>query len=170
MALEIRAGRPDDAGALFAIHRDSAMTAYVEIFPPERYPFPEAEMRAHWTSVLDSPDSDVLLAERAGVPVGFASVSPGWLRNLFVAPSEWSRGTGGALHDEAIGLLGARGDPEAHLWVLELNARARRFYETRGWRDDGGRSRSEFPPHPLELRYALRLKSDPSQSPTHPRG
>ena len=34
---------------------------------------------------------------------------------------------------------------------------ARRFYESRGWREDGGRSRSEFPPHPLELRYVLEL-------------
>jgi GNAT superfamily N-acetyltransferase len=157
MALELRAGRSEDAEALFSIHRESAMTAYVEIFPPGRYRFPDAEMRAHWVSVLDAPDVDVVVAERDGVPVGFASVSAGWLRALFVAPAEWGRGAGGALHDEAVGLLRRRGGSDAHLWVLEQNSRARRFYETRGWRDDGGRTNSKFPPHPLELRYSLVL-------------
>jgi GNAT superfamily N-acetyltransferase len=155
--LRIRAGRPDDVEALFAIHRESAMTAYVEVFPPERYRFPEEEMRAHWSSSLRDGDVDALVAERDGAAVGFTTVSPGWLRNLFVLPAEWGRGTGGALHDEAVELLRREGDL-AQLWVLERNARARRFYEARGWRDDGGRSRSQFPPHPLELRYALRLE------------
>ena len=98
----------------------------------------------------------MLIAERAGSPVGFVTVSPGWLRNLFVLPDEWGRGAGAVLHDQAVEVLRDLGSI-AQLWVLEANARARRFYETRGWRDDGGRSRSEFPPYPVELRYALRL-------------
>ena len=154
--LAIRPGSPDDGDTLFAIHRESAITAYVEIFPPDRYRFPDAEMRAHWISTLDDPAVDVLVAERAAVAVGFASVSQGWLRNLFVVPAEWGRGVGSALHDQAVELLRAR-SAEAHLWVLEENLRARRFYEARGWRDDGGRSNSQFPPHPLELRYVLDL-------------
>lgn len=155
-ALSIRTGRPHDAEALFAIHRESAMTAYVEVFPPDRYRFPDEEMRAHWVSVLGDPGCEVVLAEHDGVPVGFASISPGWLRNLFVVPAEWGRGAGGALHDEAVEVLRGHG-PRAQLWVLEQNARARRFYESRGWRDDGGRCNSQFPPHPLELRYSLDL-------------
>ena len=46
--LSIRTGEPDDAETLFAIHRESAMTAYVEIFPPDLYTFPDAEMRKVW--------------------------------------------------------------------------------------------------------------------------
>ena len=157
MALELRTGRPEDAETLFSIHRESAMAAYVEIFPPDWYRFPETEMRAQWVSALDVPNCEVLVAERDGVPVGFASVSAGWLRNLFVAPADWGRGAGAALHDEAVGLLRGYGSREAHLWVLEQNARARRFYEARGWRHDGGRAKSKFPPHPLELRYSLVL-------------
>ena len=154
--LSIRTGEPDDAETLFAIHRESAMMANVEIFPPDLYTFPDAEMRKVWAEALHSDDTAVLIAERAGSPVGFVTVSPGWLRNLFVLPDEWGSGAGAALHDQAVGLLHDLGSI-AQLWVLEANARARRFYETRGWRDDGGRSRSEFPPHPVELRYALRL-------------
>ena len=82
-------------------------------------------------------------------------------------PAEWGRGAGAALHDEAHALL-RRDGAIAHLWVLEANERARRFYEARGWREDGGRSRSEFPPHPLELRYALRLGERRCASPVGP--
>jgi GNAT superfamily N-acetyltransferase len=175
--LSIRAARPDEAETLFTIHRESVTTAHVKIFPPDRYRFPDTQMRKVWAEALRTEDTSVLIAERAGSPVGFATVSPGWLRNLFVLPAEWGRGAGAALHDEALALL-RRDGAIAHLWVLEANERARRFYEARSWRDDGGRSRSEFPPHPLELRYSLRIGegaartagSDPSRTPTHPRG
>jgi GNAT superfamily N-acetyltransferase len=168
--LSIRAARPDEAETLFAIHRESAMTAHVEIFPPDRYRFPDAEMREVWARALRDGKTTVVIAERAGNPVGFATVSAGWLRNLFVLPSEWGRGAGAALHDEAVALLRRCGGAIAQLWVLEANERARRFYEARGWRDDGGRSRSEFPPHPVELRYALRLGEGRRAPPgrTHP--
>jgi GNAT superfamily N-acetyltransferase len=165
--LSIRAARPDDAETLFTIHRESATTAYVELFPPDRYGFPDSQMRKVWAEALRSEDHSVLIAERAGSPVGFATVSPGWLRNLFVLPAEWGSGAGAALHDEALALLRRHG-AVAQLWVLEANERARRFYEARGWRDDGGRSRSEFPPHPLELRYALRLVAGRRAQPGRP--
>lgn len=166
-SLSIRAGVAADAETLFAIHRESAMTAYVGVFPPDRYRFADAPMRAHWQEALQDEETDVLIAERDGAPVGFATISPGWLRNLFVLPAEWGRGAGGTLHDAAVELLRRHG-AGARLWVLEANARARRFYEARGWRDDGGRSRSEFPPHPVELRYALELAASPAGR-THPK-
>lgn len=156
-ALSIRAAGPNDAETLLAIHRESAMTTYVEIFPPDRYRFPDAEMREVWARALRDGDTSVLIAERDGSPVDLVTASPGWLRNLFVVPAKWGRGAGAALHDEAVALLRSGGASIAQVWVLEENERARRFYETRGWRDDGGRSRSEFPPHPVELRYALGL-------------
>ena len=33
-----------DAETLYAIHRESAIAAYVQIFPPDRYRFPDDEM------------------------------------------------------------------------------------------------------------------------------
>jgi diamine N-acetyltransferase len=41
--------------------------------------------------------------------------------------------------------------------VLEENQRARRFYERRGWRLDGRRTRTPFPPHPPMVGYTLTL-------------
>jgi GNAT superfamily N-acetyltransferase len=165
--LSIRTAGPDDAETLFAIHKESAMTAYVEIFPPGRYRFPDERMHVHWEGALHDEETNAFVAERSGTPVGFVTVSPGWLRNLFVVPAEWGRGAGGALHDEAVELLRRHGET-AQLWVLEANERARRFYEARGWRDDGGRSRSEFQPYPVELRYALEVGSA-AQGRTHPK-
>jgi GNAT superfamily N-acetyltransferase len=173
----LRRCTPDDAEILFAIHRESAMAAYVHIFPPDRYRFPDDEMRAHWVAALADPDTDMVVAERglrrrlggadrgrtgfAGAaggftPIGFVGVSPGWLRNLFVLPGEWGSGAGSLLHDEAVRLLRAK-EAGARLWVLEENERARRFYEHRGWRHDGERRPSDYPPYPPALRYVLEV-------------
>src|SRR5215203_6960952 len=46
--LSIRAARPDNAETLFVIHRESAMTAHVEVFPPDLYRFPDEQMRKVW--------------------------------------------------------------------------------------------------------------------------
>jgi ribosomal protein S18 acetylase RimI-like enzyme len=51
----------------------------------------------------------------------------------------------------------AAGHERARLWVLEQNARARRFYERHGWYADGSSRVVEFPPNPLDLGYSLDL-------------
>jgi GNAT superfamily N-acetyltransferase len=160
-ALTIRRAVPGDAGVLHAIHRESVLTAYVHIFPQDRHPFPDDEMRAHWVASLGEDETEFVIAERDGRPVGFAGITPGWLNSLFVIPDEWGRDAGGALHDEAVGRLRTMG-ADARLWVLEANDRARRFYERRGWRPDGERSHSDFPPYPPTLRYVLELENGPA--------
>jgi GNAT superfamily N-acetyltransferase len=154
--ISLRGGGSNDAETLFAIHRESALQAYAHVFPPDEYAFPDDEMRRHWIAALGDPEIAVVIAERAGEGVGFVTVSPGWLRTLFVVPEEWGHGVAAALHDEAVRLLREL-DAGARLWVLEANERARRFYERNGWRPDGERSRSEFPPYPPTLRYELEL-------------
>jgi hypothetical protein len=50
----------------------------------------------------------------------------------------------------------ARADEsQLRLWVLEDNSRARRFYERRGWRENGESRIVEFPPNPLDIGYSL---------------
>jgi GNAT superfamily N-acetyltransferase len=88
--------------------------------------------------------------------VGIAAFSPGWLNALYVLPDEWGTGIGSGLHDEAVEALRRLG-PEARLWVLEQNARARRFYEQRGWRLDGRERVVPFAPNPLDVGYTLPL-------------
>ena len=95
--------------------------------------------------------------------VGFVTVSPsrdedlpgfGEVRALYVAPDRWRSGAGSALLAQAEVLLGDAGFNEAHLWVLEDNPRARRFYERAGWALDGARKVVEIGGRPLaEVRY-----------------
>jgi RimJ/RimL family protein N-acetyltransferase len=47
---------------------------------------------------------------------------------------------------------------KAHLWVLEENLRARKFYERLGWRPDGGRSSDAYGGVSLgALRYVVSI-------------
>lgn len=95
--------------------------------------------------------------------VGFVTVAPsrdedlpglGEVRALYVAPDRWRSGAGSALLARAEVLLGDAGFNEAHLWVLEGNTRARRFYERTGWALDGARKVVEIGGRPLaEVRY-----------------
>ncbi|MCY3845652.1 MAG: GNAT family N-acetyltransferase [Acidobacteria bacterium] len=61
----------------------------------------------------------------------------GEIASFYVLPSEWRRGTGSRLGGRALAEARARGFAEVMLWVLETNARARRFYEALGFRPDG---------------------------------
>jgi GNAT superfamily N-acetyltransferase len=58
---------------------------------------------------------------------------------LYVDPGSWGAGYGAALDAAVREDLGEHGFPDATLWVLEANERARRFYEREGWALDGGR-------------------------------
>ena len=78
---------------------------------------------------------------------------------FYLDPRAWGRGLGRALFAAAIDDARRRGHPAATLWVLEGNARARRFYEAAGMRPDGA-ARIEVEegvalPH---LRYWLSLR------------
>jgi GNAT superfamily N-acetyltransferase len=97
-----------------------------------------------------------LIAEVAGAPAGHASFFPArarteettrgdWRRRpvipglahlwqLFILPEWWGRGVAPLLHEAAVAEMQARGFQHARLFTPSLHARARRFYERRGWR------------------------------------
>jgi GNAT superfamily N-acetyltransferase len=59
--------------------------------------------------------------------------------------------------DEVLAEIRANGAAEATLWVVEANARARRFYEREGWEPTGWTR--ETPLGPAELQYSLQLRA-----------
>jgi GNAT superfamily N-acetyltransferase len=149
--------RPADAGeteTLLAVQREASVAALSDVFPPERYPFPDAAVRERWADALAEPEARVVVAERDGEVLGAALVRPEWLDGLYVVPAWWGRGVAPMLHDEAVSTLRAVA-PRAHLWVLEANRRARRFYERRGWVENGRTRVVPFPPHPLDVGYTI---------------
>jgi tRNA dimethylallyltransferase len=146
-----------DAEPAFQVQRRASTAGLGHIYPPDRYPFPDASVRERWRETLSDPAARVVVAAKAGAIVGVASVRDGWLDALYVVPEEWGKGLAGRLHDEALRLLADDGAASARLWVLEDNARARRFYERRGWRPDGAERVVPYPPHPLDIGYTKQL-------------
>ena len=55
------------------------------------------------------------------------------LWQLFVLPAWWGRGVAALLHEAAIAEIRARDYQAVRLYTPSLHARARRFYERRGW-------------------------------------
>jgi GNAT superfamily N-acetyltransferase len=72
----------------------------------------------------------------AGQPRAEAPPIPGLahLWQLFVLPTWWGRGIAPVLHDAAVAEARARDYQAMRLYTPALHARARRFYERRGWR------------------------------------
>ncbi|MBO0708678.1 MAG: GNAT family N-acetyltransferase, partial [Candidatus Dormibacteraeota bacterium] len=103
-------------------------------------------------------------------PIGFAgwNVSrdqdappgqTGELGAIYLLKEHWGTGVGRSLMRAAMTSLRQSGYREATLWVLEGNARARRFYESGGWRPDGARKAERGPGFTLdEIRYRIPLR------------
>jgi GNAT superfamily N-acetyltransferase len=153
----IREALRDEAETLAAIQRDASLAANAHIFPPELYPFPMAEIIGRWERFLDDPSVSVLVCEEDGTGVGVAGSRAGWLDGLYVLPEWWSRGVGRSLHDEVLERQRRAGGTRCHLWVLERNDRARRFYERLGWHENRDTRVVPFPPNPIDVGYSIEL-------------
>jgi len=152
---DIREARPDEAPLLAAVQEVASVAALGHIFPPDLYPYPSEAIRARWVAASADEARRTLIAVSGAEPVGAALVSAEWLDGLYVVPERWSSGLADELHDRALELVRELGSAKCHLWVLEENARARRFYERRGWRENGRTRVVEYPPNPLDIGYSL---------------
>ena len=153
----IREARPDEAPALAAIQRDASLAGYAHIFPPELYPYPTDVVAQRWEEFLADGEVTVLVAEEDGAAAGVAAFAPNGSTALYVLPQWWNRGVGRALHDEVLARQRAGGCGRCHLWVLEHNDRARRFYERLGWVENGSSRVVPFPPKPIDVGYSIAL-------------
>ncbi|MCI3271211.1 GNAT family N-acetyltransferase [Streptomyces cylindrosporus] len=88
-----------------------------------------------------------VVAERDGEVIGWACHGPYRdgevpaggveLYAIYVDPQRYGAGVGRQLIEESVRRCTAAGHTRMYLWVLEGNARARRFYERSGFRPDG---------------------------------
>jgi GNAT superfamily N-acetyltransferase len=153
----IRPARQTDVETLLAIQRAAAVDAFAHVYPPERYPFPDDEIREVWAEALSDPEVEVYVADVDGVAAGAVSLGGEFLSTLYVLPAYQGRGVGSALHDVALERLRARGVRRAKLWTLEGNASGRAFYKRRGWELTDETRVVPYPPHPIDVQYARRL-------------
>jgi ribosomal protein S18 acetylase RimI-like enzyme len=80
---------------------------------------------------------------------------------LYVRPAWWSTGTGRALMDHVLARVSSAGYRCITLWVLEDNARARRFYERAGFAPDDARHVLGDLGGITEIRYRRALRESP---------
>jgi GNAT superfamily N-acetyltransferase len=78
-----------------------------------------------------------VVAEVDGRVAGFVTVRGDEVEELFVAAEARGAGVASELLSDAERRLATAGVVRAWLAVVAGNARARRFYEKQGWRDDG---------------------------------
>jgi ribosomal protein S18 acetylase RimI-like enzyme len=103
--------------------------------------------RLGWQLTTPAANRFHIVAEVEGVVVGFVAGGPnrdeagaahtGEIYAINVDPEWVGRGMGRALFAAGSNQLVEGGFQHAILWVLRGNARARRFYETAGWRPSG---------------------------------
>jgi GNAT superfamily N-acetyltransferase len=138
-----RVARPSDAVTMARTVLLGART-YVAFAPAGWKAQPPPNDVAMTTERLARRDTWALLAEIAGEPAAHVSLFPYWqpggavyLWQLFVRPAWWGTGLAAGLHDAFIAEARDRGYREARLHTPAAHARARRFYERRGWRATG---------------------------------
>jgi GNAT superfamily N-acetyltransferase len=143
-AISYRQAARHDAEAIAGLQTENWQAAYRGMLPDAYLDGPVASERlALWRSRLASPGAGrlfVLLAESGEELVGFVCVlldeEPQWgacLDNLHVLPGWRGRGIGRALFGRAARWVNSVVPGWGmHLWVLEANLDARRFYDALG--------------------------------------
>jgi ribosomal protein S18 acetylase RimI-like enzyme len=139
-----------DAPSIAAVHVAGWRWAYDGLMPASLLGELSVDRRAEgWVrSLTDAlPRSVNLVAETDGSVIGFISLGAGRdddadpvdgeLMAIYISPQLAGTGVGSRLHDEGLVQLAGQGFGVARLWVLDSNARARRFYERHGWLADG---------------------------------
>jgi GNAT superfamily N-acetyltransferase len=166
----LREAEHADARAIADMHVRAWQSAYRDLMPDEFLGSLSVDRGEQgWQRYLAHDEPRTWVAERDGAIVGFSSagatrdgdvdanvVGELWAINL--VEEVWGCGLGATLFATAVDHLRARGYSEATLWVLDGNARARRFYEKHGWHFDGAEKdddRRTFVLHELRYRAAL---------------
>ena len=176
----IRSASAADAAQIAAVMRDSWLAAYDGIIAPAL--IDQATALDGGARVRQSfrlrPWQRMIAAVEDGI-VGYASFGPErdvleepWpypltpagsdgqiaeLYALYVHPAWWSTGTGQALMDHVLARVCVAGYACITLWVLEANARARRFYQRAGFAPDGARHVLDDLGGVTEIRYRRAL-------------
>jgi len=121
--VSLRRAGAEDAAAIARVHRAAMRVSLA--FLPELH---TAEEDLAFFAERFLPANEVWVAEAGGEVVGYVGFDADWINHLYVHPDHQGRGLGPELLAHAT----ADGRPR-QLWTFQRNARARRFYEQRGF-------------------------------------
>jgi len=151
---------PDDGARVRQVFRTrpwQRMVVAVTQNPAARNPIDESAIVGYASF---GPELDVFAPWPHPVSPAGRQGQVGELYALYVHPAWWSTGTGRALMDHVLAKVSRAGFPDIMLWVLERNARARRFYERAGFRPDGASHVLDGLGGVIEIRYRRELEAD----------
>jgi ribosomal protein S18 acetylase RimI-like enzyme len=133
----------------------------------------DVEKRANmWRQLAQDADKIILVAEDSeGDIVGFSALGPSRdtdadpstaeVAAIYVHPEEWKKGIGRALLSASLEQIRKRKFDQLTLWVLEGNQRARSFYESFGFIQEGAvKDEDHWKTFTVrEVRYRLNLQT-----------
>lgn len=121
------------------VHSRSRQAAYAGLVAGDALAqvTPEAQVEV-WRERMSLAATRVFVAELDGVVVGFVSLQENYegteLNAIHLLPEVVGTGVGSALMEAAVKQARVEGRDSLHLFVIEENERARRFYDRTGWR------------------------------------
>lgn len=144
---------------------ETRRVAFAELVPASlRERFSYERRLPVWRARLEEQTAEARawVALRHDVVVGYVYAGPsrdpdadpartGEIYDLYVVAEHWRGGLGRMLMSAAVEALRSTGRCRVTLWVIDGNARARRFYESRGFAADGARRTA--PSGVEEIRY-----------------
>ena len=134
MKVALRPATPADAESVANIWLNGWRDGHLGHVPDELVAVRTPESFA--TRALQRVD-DTVVATVDNEVAGFIMVVGDEVEQVYVSSDHRGSGVAAALLTEAERLVGANGHTRAWLAVATGNARARRFYERRGWIDEG---------------------------------
>lgn len=130
----LRPAHPDDTTRLAEIWYAGFVDGHVGHVPEALV---EVRTRESFDDRVTAALANTTVAEVAGAIAGFVMVVGDEVEQVYVAREHRGSGVAPAILAEGERLVAGNGHPEAWLAVATGNARARRFYERRGWTDGG---------------------------------
>ena len=171
--MDIRPAQMQDVPEIAVVHVRSWQAAYRGLLPQAYLDgLDPAQRIGQWERSLSAADwshGGTLVADAGGRLSGFVSYGParddgadsrraGEIYAIYLVPAAWDEGIGRQLMAAALDRLGEAAFDQVILWVLDSNARARRFYEAGGWLADGAAKRDDSFGVPMtEVRYRRSL-------------
>jgi GNAT superfamily N-acetyltransferase len=140
--MTVRRAVISDCSAISSAYLASWRAGYRDLLPPDKLEI-QARVRSerNWDVTLSQPDRVVFVAEdEVGRILGVVECehrpAPGrlpWLQMLYVVPSAWGTGAAVDLLRAALDAVHNAGHASVWLRVVDLQSRARRFYEREGF-------------------------------------
>ena len=170
--VNLRSAEPGDEAAIAEVHVSAWQVIYRGMIPDAYLDGLSVSNRCDmWRELIvefEPPAHGAFVALDGSQLVGFVHFCPsrdhdatpavGEITAIYVHPDLWGQGIGRRLMLHAVDSLDEARFSTATLWVLDVNARARKFYEQAGWLIDGATKedqRDGFTLH--EVRYAMAL-------------